>query len=104
MSVVPDDIEAGLPEPGMAVIVPAVPVGASPVPVRHWFDSVAAAEKNSNDGSLAVAQDSARTYRSRVKADNTRAAYRSAVRAWCAWCDRHGAPPCPQHPTTSPPS
>jgi len=36
-----------------------------------------------------------RAYRSRAKADNTRAAYRSAVRSWCAWCLKHGVTPLP---------
>jgi len=74
------------------------PVGGAPVLVKNWFDILAAAEKPENDGSLAAAHDSARAYRSRAKSDNTRAAYRSAVRAWCAWCDRHGVPPLPASP------
>jgi len=74
------------------------PVGGAPVLVKNWFDILAAAEKPENDGSLAAAHDSARAYRSRAKSDNTRAAYRSAVRAWCGWCDRHGVPPLPASP------
>ena len=74
------------------------PVGGAPVLVTNWFDILAAAEKPENDGSLAAAHDSARAYRSRAKAENTRAAYRSAVRAWCSWCDRHGVPPLPASP------
>ena len=74
------------------------PVGGAPVAVKNWFDILAAAEKPENDGSLAAAHDSARAYRSRAKADNTRAAYRSAVRAWCAWCDQHGVPALPASP------
>ena len=66
--------------------------------MRNWFDILAAAEKPENDGSLAAAHESARAYRSRAKADNTRAAYRSAVRAWCIWCDQHGVPPLPASP------
>jgi integrase len=81
--------------PAVAAPAVAAPAGAAPLPVQRWFDALAAAEKRANDGSLAAAQDSARSYRSRAKADNTRAAYRSAVRAWCAWCDRHGLPPLP---------
>ena len=38
-------------------------------------------------------------YRARAKADNTRAAYRSAVRAWCIWCERHGCKPLPASST-----
>jgi integrase len=71
------------------------PMGSPPVAIRRWFDAMAAAEKPDNDGSLTAAHDSARAYRSRAKAKNTRDAYRSAVRAWCAWCDRHGIPALP---------
>jgi integrase len=73
-------------------------VGGAPVAVRRWFDILAAAAKPENDGSLAAAHESARAYRSRAKADNTRAAYRSAVRAWCIWCDQHGVPSLPASP------
>jgi len=58
-----------------------VPVGGPPALVRAWFDAAAAAVKTENDGTLAAAYRSAGTYRRRAKADNTRAAYRSAVRA-----------------------
>lgn len=71
------------------------PLGKPPALVRAWFDATAAAAKAENDGSLAAAHDSARAYRSRAKADNTREAYRSAVRAWCSWCAKHGLPPLP---------
>lgn len=71
------------------------PVGGPPALVRAWFDAAAAAVKTENDGTLAAAYKSAGTYRSRAKADNTRAAYRSAVRAWCAWCGKHGVPALP---------
>lgn len=71
------------------------PVGGAPKAVASWFDRLAAAEKPESDGSLAAAQASARAYRDRAKADNTRAAYRSAVRAWCAWCVRHDLSPLP---------
>jgi len=83
-------------DPGL--LAAEAPVGGAPVLVKNWFDILAAAEKPENDGSLAAAHDSARAYRSRAKSDNTRAAYRSAVRAWCAWCDRHGVPPLPASP------
>jgi hypothetical protein len=70
-----------------------------PVAVRRWFDILAAGKKPENDGSLAAAHESARAYRSRAKSENTRAAYRSAVRAWCIWCDQHGVPPLPGSPS-----
>ena len=71
------------------------PIGASPQTVRLWFDAAAEAIKPDADGSLASAKESARAYRSRAKADNTRSAYRSAVRAWCA---THGLIPLPASP------
>lgn len=74
---------------------PNAPVGNGPVAVRLWFDGVVAAAKLDNDGSLAAAHESARVYRSRAKSDDTREAYRSAVRAWCSWCDRHRVPALP---------
>jgi integrase len=73
----------------------SAPLGQAPPAVRAWFDGIAAAARPENDGSLAAAHDSARAYRSRAKADNTRAAYRSAVRAWCAWCLKHGVQSLP---------
>ncbi len=57
------------------------PVGAAPALVRAWFDDVAAAAMPEDDGTLAADRDSARAYRNRAKAHNTRAAYCSAVRA-----------------------
>lgn len=91
--------EHGPPEDGeQAPAAADAPVGGAPVTVKNWFDILAAAEKPQNDGSLAAAHESARAYRSRAKADNTRAAYRSAVRAWCAWCDQHGVPALPASP------
>ena len=80
---------------GVVTPVPGAPIAGSPADVQRWFDATAAATKTENDGSLAAAHDSARVYRSRAKADNTRAAYRSAVRAWCAWCTQHDVPPLP---------
>ena len=74
------------------------PVGRPPALVQAWFDAAATAARAENDGSLAAAHGSARTYRSRAKADNTRAAYRSAVRAWCGWCAKHGLTPLPASP------
>ncbi len=74
---------------------PDAPIGQTAPAVSAWFDSIAAAAQPQNDGSLAAAYDSARAYRSRAKADNTRAAYRSAIRAWCAWCQIHGMTPLP---------
>ena len=43
----------------------------------------------------ATERDAADTYRRMAKAENTRRAYRAAVRAWCAWCAQHDLPPLP---------
>lgn len=88
------DLASALPI-GIVALIPDAPVGGPPNAVQSWFDAAAAAAKTENDGSLAAAHDSARVYRGRAKADNTRAAYRSAVRAWCAWCTVHHVSPLP---------
>ena len=71
------------------------PVGAAPDHVRAWFDNAVEASEPVVDGTLASERDAAETYRRMAKADNTRRAYRAAVRAWCAWCARHDLPPLP---------
>ncbi len=71
------------------------PVGRSPGAVAAWFDTVAEAVQPASDGTLAAARESAQAWSRRAKADNTREAYRWAVRAWCAWCDQHGLSPLP---------
>ena len=86
------------PEDARPLAETPAPVGASPHAVRLWFDATADALKPESDGSLASAKESARAYRSRAKADNTRSAYRSAVRAWCAWCATHDLIPLPASP------
>jgi integrase len=89
------------PEDGVAEILPPsralvpAPVGAAPEHVRAWFDSAVEASEPVIDGTLASERDAAETYRRMAKADNTRRAYRAAVRAWCAWCARHDLPPLP---------
>jgi integrase len=90
------DPEGGVSEllPPSRALVPA-PVGAAPEHVRAWFDHAVEASEPVVDGSLASERDAADTYRRMAKADNTRRAYRAAVRAWCAWCARHDLPPLP---------
>ncbi len=80
--------------PPSRALVPA-PVGAAPEHVRAWFDSAVEASEPVIDGTLASERDAAETYRRMAKADNTRRAYRAAVRAWCAWCAQHDLPPLP---------
>ncbi len=91
-----DDPQDAVPEllPPSRALVPA-PVGAAPEHVRAWFDNAVEASEPVVDGTLASERDAAETYRRMAKADNTRRAYRAAVRAWCAWCARHDLPPLP---------
>ncbi len=74
--------------------VPA-PLGAPPATVSSWFDAAAEAAPPRSDGSFAGDQAAAETFQRLATAANTRSAYRSAVRAWCAWCQTHGRPALP---------
>ncbi|MGH7041134.1 MAG: site-specific integrase, partial [Acetobacteraceae bacterium] len=47
------------------------------------------------DGSLAAEREAAEVYARMAKAENTRRAYRAAVRAWCDWCRKRDLPPLP---------
>ena len=75
------------PEDGVAEILPPsralvpAPVGATLDHVRAWFDSAVEACEPVVDGTLASQRDASDTYRCMAKADNTRRAYRAAVRA-----------------------
>lgn len=77
-----------------AVSGPA-PVGGSPDRIRTWFDAAAQALIPAADGTLATAREAADAYARHAKAENTRRAYRSGVRAWCAWCEMHALPCLP---------
>ena len=77
------------PEVGLA------PVGEAPDRVQAWFDAAADAAIPDHDGTLATARQAADAYARHARADNTRRAYRSGVRAWCAWCETHSLPPLP---------
>ena len=72
-----------------------VPLGEAPDRVRAWFDAAADAAIPEHDGTLATARQAADAYARHAKADNTRRAYRSGVRAWCAWCEAHDLSPLP---------
>jgi hypothetical protein len=67
-------------------------LGTAPAQVRTWFDTVLAAELPLADGSLAAEREAAAAYARMAKAENTRRAYRAAVRAWCDWCQRRDLP------------
>lgn len=60
-----------------------------------WFDTAVEATTPTSDGSLAGDQTAAETFRRMATSRNTRSAYRSAVRAWCAWCQLHDRPALP---------
>ena len=77
--------------PPSRAVVPA-PVDATPDSVRAWFDSAVETSEPVLDGTLASERAAADSYRRMAKSDNTRRAYRAAVRAWCA---RHDLPPLP---------
>ena len=91
-----DEPQETLPEllPPSRALVPA-PVGAPPASVSAWFDRAVDASEPVVDGTLAGEREAAETYRRMAKADNTRRAYRAAVRAWCSWCVLHGLCPLP---------
>jgi integrase len=74
------------------------PLGAAPAAVRAWFDTALDSAIPAADGTLATAQQTAKILARHAKADNTRRAYRAGVRAWCAWCGRHGLTPLPARP------
>jgi integrase len=75
--------------------LPDAPIGASALAVRIWFDDTIDAIEPVMDGSLAAERESALMFQRMAKAENTRIAYRAAVRAWCAWCEHRGLTPLP---------
>ena len=78
-----------------ALPVPAILPGAGAAAVSAWFDTMVELETPALDGSLAAERDAAQAYARMAKAENTRRAYRAAVRAWCAWCLKRDLPPLP---------
>ena len=78
------------PVPGRQRHPADAPLGAPPATVRAWFDAAMDSAIPDADGTLATAQQTAKILARHAKADNTRRAYRAGVRAWCAWCGRHG--------------
>lgn len=63
--------------------------------MKIWFDEMVEVEAPDLDGSLAAERDAAEAYARMAKAENTRRAYRAAVRAWCDWCRHRNLPPLP---------
>ena len=89
--------EAGQATAGAALVTlrPSAPAGSDGAAVSAWFDTMVDSEAPAPDGSLATERDAAAAYARMAKAENTRRAYRAAVRAWCAWCDKRGLPSLP---------
>lgn len=87
------DDALGVPSP--ALPLPAIPGGADAAAVSAWFDTMVDIETPALDGSLAAERDAAEAYARMAKAENTRRAYRAAVRAWCNWCRSRNLPPLP---------
>ena len=84
-------------ETTLAIIapLPRPAADATAAEVRSWFDASLIAALPLADGSLAAERDAAAAYAQLGKAENTRRAYRAAVRMWCAWCERRGLSPLP---------
>ena len=82
---------------GLTVLPPALPLpaGAPVAAVRAWFDRAVEIAEPILDGTLAAERDAAATYRRMAKSENTRNAYRAAVRAWCDWCAKRDCPALP---------
>ena len=72
-----------------------IPFAGNGFAVRRWFNALTDKPVPTTDGTLASARRAATAYAQLAKADNTRRAYRSAVRAWCSWCDSHAITPIP---------
>jgi hypothetical protein len=75
--------DARLMNPDAAPVVAGlpVPIGADAASVSRWFDGVVEIAAPVLDGSLAAEREAAEAYARMAKADNTRRAYRAAVRA-----------------------
>jgi integrase len=76
-------------------LLPPAPIGADAKAVRAWFDDAVETAEPEMDGTLGAERAAAQAYQRMAKAENTRKAYRSAVRAWCDWCAKRDLPPLP---------
>ena len=97
MSDISTDPSPGHADNAVAIItpLPQPAAGATPAQVRNWFDAALTAALPLADGSLAAERDAAAAYAQLGKAENTRRAYRAAVRMWCGWCEQRGVRPLP---------
>jgi integrase len=78
----------------LIVHLPA-PNGADAAAVSRWFDTIVEIDAPVLDGTLAAERQAAEAYARMAKAENTRRAYRAAVRAWCTWCRARNLSPLP---------
>jgi integrase len=88
------------PDGGLTLLPPAPtrrpgPVGGAAVAVATWFEDIAEAAAPALDGTLDAERAAATAFQRMAKAENTRKAYRAAVRAWCAWCTKRNRPALP---------
>ncbi len=90
-----DHLRSALAPLPATLTLPDAPIGGSALAVRVWFDDTIDAIEPVMDGSLAAERESALMFQRMAKAENTRIAYRAAVRAWCDWCDLRGLTPLP---------
>jgi site-specific recombinase XerC len=72
-----------------------VPLGDGAGAVAAWFEDVAESAALVLDGTLEAERAAATAFQRMSKSENTRKAYRAAVRAWCAWCESRGLPAIP---------
>ena len=101
----PDDtaFPAILPEPpvaGSEILSVALPAGAAPDEVRHWFELETIVALPAPLASFADAAEAATQYRRASRSENTRRAYRAAVARFCDWCAEHGRTALPAAPET----
>ncbi len=82
-------------EPRPREQMPPAPVGQPAASVAQWFALASSQAVPNHDGSLGTARKAVEAFVQRGKADNTRRAYRSAVRAWCQWAAGHALPALP---------
>ncbi|KXV70080.1 DNA recombinase [Acetobacter cerevisiae] len=76
-------------------IATSAPIGQEPANVARWFTALVEAEVPKHDGQLKTSQAAVGAFVQLGKAANTRRAYRSAVRGWCAWVALHDLPALP---------
>ncbi|KXV70043.1 DNA recombinase [Acetobacter malorum] len=76
-------------------IATSAPIGQEPANVARWFTALVETEVPKHDGQLKTSQAAVGAFVQLGKAANTRRAYRSAVRGWCAWVALHDLPALP---------